>query len=466
MPTIFISYRRDDAAGYAGRLHESLERRLGSSRVFRDVDTLQPGQDFVDAIDTNLRQSRVFLALIGREWLDACDTDGQRRLDQPHDHVRLEIAAALARPDLRVIPVLIEGASMPPADALPEAIRPLARRQAVSLGDDDWDHDVDRLAAAIEEITAAHATRTAPEGAGQQAVPRSMFRRLGVAVVVAAIVVTWMAYHARPSESPGASAGGPSGAAAGQAYGVTIPRLSEVVHPSLIYTLLSANVVPLGSSSELRLRFRFSNEGRTDANAWDASFRLKAGGETLTPTSGLNELVPGHSLAQGIVTFRVPRDSGGVVLQVVDRDRIGEIALDLTPALRPAEDERADAGDALSRALIRPVLNDARLLVGGDDLSVTAVKATARRFVNAVQLTVMVRFANRSRVPVASGAATIRLATSAGRLGPIEEPSMLVEPASDALGDLVFEVPTSTTRAVLHATVGTAAGELPIEVPQ
>src|SRR5215510_8475155 len=105
MALVFISYRRDDSAGYAGRLHESLERRLGSDHVFRDVDTLQPGQDFVDAINQRLRECQVFLAIIGREWLDARDATGRRRLDQENDYVRLEISVALNRSQLLVVPV-------------------------------------------------------------------------------------------------------------------------------------------------------------------------------------------------------------------------------------------------------------------------------------------------------------------------------------------------------------------------
>ena len=82
MPTIFISYRREDSAGYAGRLCESLERRLGRQQVFRDVDAIGPGQDFVDAIDARLRECRALLVLIGREWLDAADVSGSTCTDR------------------------------------------------------------------------------------------------------------------------------------------------------------------------------------------------------------------------------------------------------------------------------------------------------------------------------------------------------------------------------------------------
>src|SRR5688572_25051088 len=150
MAGTFISYRREDAAGYAGRLRESLERRLGAARVFRDVDTLRPGQDFVQAIESRLSDCVVMLAVIGREWATARDLAGSRRLDEPFDFVRLEIAAALARPNVLVVPVLVEGAAMPPANELPENIRALTRRHAVSVRDETWDADVDRLVTVIE----------------------------------------------------------------------------------------------------------------------------------------------------------------------------------------------------------------------------------------------------------------------------------------------------------------------------
>ena len=151
MAGTFISFRRDDAAGYAGRLHESLERRLGG-QLFRDVDTLQPGQDFVKAIEARLAVCKVMLVIIGREWLDARNAAGSRRLEDPFDFVRLEIAAGLARPDVLVVPVLVEGASMPAAAQMPENMQALARRHAVSVRDETWDADVDRLAAVVEKV--------------------------------------------------------------------------------------------------------------------------------------------------------------------------------------------------------------------------------------------------------------------------------------------------------------------------
>ena len=396
MPTTFISYRRDDAAGYAGRLHEALENRLGRDQVFRDVDTLEPGQDFIEAIESRLAQCRVFLAMIGREWLDARDSEGHRRLDQPHDYVRLEIVNALSRRDVRVIPVLIEGASMPPEESLPEAVRPLARKQAVHLRDDAWDHDVDRLVSAIAEVTRTPVTppSLAPPPAGFSLSPKL---KVGAALVVVAILAFFMLRRDSPPDAPSvASTANVSSAATpttststaaavrGQPYGVALPRIAEVAHRSLIFTILSASVVPLGNgTSELRLRVRFSNEGRYDANAWDDSFRLVVGGITLAPTSRLNEIAHGHSLMQGIVTFEIPAHAGKATLQVIEGRRTGELPLDLSATSRPAEDEKADAGDALSRATVRSIAGTPVAFVRDGDLSVAIESAASRRFVNA-----------------------------------------------------------------------------------
>jgi len=198
VPDTFISYRREDSAGYAGRLREALERRVGQGRIFRDVDTLQPGQDFVRAIDERVRQCRVFLAVIGREWLDARDAAGHRRIDQEEDHMRLEIATALGRGDLLVVPVLVEGAAMPASRDLPASIRSLAFRHAISLRDETWDTDVDRLAALIGIThTGSSIERTAPDAghAPRARDPRSAFpasAALGAGAIVIALLLVFV----------------------------------------------------------------------------------------------------------------------------------------------------------------------------------------------------------------------------------------------------------------------------------
>ena len=118
---IFLSYRRDDASAYALLLFQSLSDRYGHS-VFMDIETLAPGLDFVDAINDTLGRCDILLALVGRGWLTASDAEGNARLENPEDFVRLEIEAALAR-NIRVVPVLVGGALMPRGNQLPGDLR-------------------------------------------------------------------------------------------------------------------------------------------------------------------------------------------------------------------------------------------------------------------------------------------------------------------------------------------------------
>lgn len=146
---VFISYRRDDAAGYAGRLESSLERRLGRGSAFRDIEDIPPGDDFVTVIRRQLAQAHAVVVLIGPRWAgERPDAGGVRRIDDAADFVRIEVQEALDS-GARVVPVLLPGAQMPAESALPDALKPLARRNAMTIGDTHWDADVDRLVAAL-----------------------------------------------------------------------------------------------------------------------------------------------------------------------------------------------------------------------------------------------------------------------------------------------------------------------------
>jgi len=141
---IFISYRRDDSRGYAGRLQGDLSRRYSEEHVFRDVE-IPPGADFGEYITSLVDKCNVVLAIIGPSWLDARDREGERRIDDPDDWVRLEIERALARDGVEVIPVLVDGARLPPREELPESLLALRRRNAFELSDRRWDYDVGQL---------------------------------------------------------------------------------------------------------------------------------------------------------------------------------------------------------------------------------------------------------------------------------------------------------------------------------
>jgi hypothetical protein len=151
MQGIFISYRREDSAGHAGRLFDRLRAHFGREMVFMDVEGIEAGVDFVETIEQAVGGCDVLLAVIGRGWLDCRDSQGNRRLDDPQDFIRLETAAALAR-KVRVIPVLVEGARLPEAESLPTELRALVRRQAVELRDSRWEDDVQALVGVLQRL--------------------------------------------------------------------------------------------------------------------------------------------------------------------------------------------------------------------------------------------------------------------------------------------------------------------------
>ena len=159
-PAVFISYRRDDSAGHTGRLSDTLTKRLGDGQIFMDLDGIRPGADFLERIDKTLAACQAMLVVIGRRWLTASRA-GARRLDDPHDVVRREIATALER-GLEIIPVLVDGAAMPHADELPADLSPLASRNAIEITDSRWSYDCDRLWRAIRQAAGHEEEATVP----------------------------------------------------------------------------------------------------------------------------------------------------------------------------------------------------------------------------------------------------------------------------------------------------------------
>lgn len=144
MPDIFLSYRRQDSSSATGRLADRLEDHFGPGRVFRDHESISPGDDFTEAIRRAINTSTVMLAIIGPDWLDARDSQGRRRLDLDGDFVRQEIETAL-KAGVPVVPVLVEGAKMPAREALPKSIGELWRINAVELSESRWAFDTEQL---------------------------------------------------------------------------------------------------------------------------------------------------------------------------------------------------------------------------------------------------------------------------------------------------------------------------------
>jgi hypothetical protein len=149
MRAIFMSYRRQDTEGQAGRLFDDLAQHFGEHSVFMDVAGIQAGRDFRRVIDEHVASCGVLLAMIGKSWIDAKDDSGRRRLDDPMDFVRLETASALKR-DIPVIPVLVQGANMPRAEQLPADLAELAYRNGVEVTHARWDSDVQVLIKALD----------------------------------------------------------------------------------------------------------------------------------------------------------------------------------------------------------------------------------------------------------------------------------------------------------------------------
>lgn len=160
---IFINYRRDDEAGTAGRLYDHLIHRADIPRdnLFKDVDNIIPGTNFVDVLTYEVSRCELMISVIGRRWAEALDSSGNRRLDDPNDFVRIEIEAALQR-GIPVIPLLIDGTPVPAAHTLPDSLKPLCQQHGVEVRNSNFEADVDRLVKAIEYHRNLKATEVPP----------------------------------------------------------------------------------------------------------------------------------------------------------------------------------------------------------------------------------------------------------------------------------------------------------------
>ena len=270
---VFISYRRGDAAYPAGRLFDRLVDRFGAGRVFEDVDSIEPGDDFAEVITATVESCAVLLAVIGPHWLAAAGQDGRRRLDDPADFVRLEIEAALAR-GVRVIPVLVDGAQLPRAEQLPASLGRLAGRQALELSHARFGSDIGRLMSVLDRTlsgTPAGSAARQPPGHAAPDRARPLRERRALAALPPAITcfrddetgfVNWRDGH-------------PDGYIVNSERN---PRPSYLVlHRATCGHLTSPN--PLRWTKDY---IKFCSLGRTDLEEWA---KVDVGGEvTLCPT--------------------------------------------------------------------------------------------------------------------------------------------------------------------------------------
>lgn len=152
MTRLFISYRRSDSEHFAGRVFDRLRREVGNNNLFMDVNNIPLGVDFVKFINVAVSKCDALLAVIGPHWIDAKRLDGSRRLDDVNDFVRIEITSALNR-GVPVVPLLLEGTSMPRPEQLPDELKPLTRRNALSVRHSSFDADIDKL---VRELGVTH----------------------------------------------------------------------------------------------------------------------------------------------------------------------------------------------------------------------------------------------------------------------------------------------------------------------
>ncbi|MFJ3673284.1 toll/interleukin-1 receptor domain-containing protein [Streptomyces sp. NPDC090106] len=176
---IFLSYRRSDSSPWTGRLASDLRRYFGKERVYLDIDSNLPARDYVAELEQALFSSRVVIAVLGPQWLISPGGQGQRRLDDPDDLVRLELETAL-RHGKALIPVLVGGATMPPGHELPRSIETLSHLQAVKIDDTDWPYDFGLLLETLERhaVVPASEPDTAPPSESTLLAKRRYERRL------------------------------------------------------------------------------------------------------------------------------------------------------------------------------------------------------------------------------------------------------------------------------------------------
>jgi hypothetical protein len=151
MGGIFINYRREDSEGVTGRLYDTLRSHFSQKKLYMDIENIEPGMDFVEAIENALAQCDVLLVVIGKQWVNIRDDAGRRRLDNLNDYVRLEIEIALKQ-NMRIIPVLVEGATMPNAQEIPDELANLTRRNAVEITSTRWNYDTERLMKTLGKV--------------------------------------------------------------------------------------------------------------------------------------------------------------------------------------------------------------------------------------------------------------------------------------------------------------------------
>ncbi|HSC05350.1 MAG TPA: toll/interleukin-1 receptor domain-containing protein, partial [Steroidobacteraceae bacterium] len=316
MAGIFISYRRDDASGHAGRLFDRLAARFGRDRVFMDVTDIAPGEDFAHAIETSVGSAELLLAVIGPQWIGAVNDRGLRRIDESTDFVHQEIAAGFHH-KLRVIPVLVRGARMPREDELPESLKSLARRQAVELTDARWESDVALFEQALAERLAGPGGTPPVDDR-----PRAFGKRGIVAAIAIALVVGGMAYFWRARPGDGHEPATPA-VPPGQGVSDTdrpeikpgrlkvatahralrLPSVARFKLAGQQFEILGLRTEPAANQDLLTIRLRMTNNGPYADAFTNVAAVLEVGDELIPAAAPIFDLIPGYAAKEGELQF-------------------------------------------------------------------------------------------------------------------------------------------------------------------
>jgi hypothetical protein len=271
-PRIFLSYRREDASGRAGRLYDVLVERFGEDNVFMDIDTIDVGADFAEVINRAVASCDALIALVGRQWLTAKDADGRRRLEDPNDFVRLELESALQR-NVAVVPACVQGAAHPSADELPAALAPLARRQGVELRDIGWHDDVKRLIERLERLVA-------PPKPRRRRPPVVVLGGIGILLAVLAAVLAGVLFLSNRSSDENGG-GGTFPNATERKLLATVPLITRTSCTRIDYGDKAAVASVSCAGARLAVTYElFPNKGARDA--WYSQKREEVGIEPMT----------------------------------------------------------------------------------------------------------------------------------------------------------------------------------------
>jgi len=317
MSKIYLSYRRMDAVAYAGRLFDHLSRHFGPDSVFMDIGSIASGQDFAQVIESALNACNVVLVLIGSTWATSTGQDGRRRLDDPKDWVRLEVAAALRR-NVLVVPVLIEGARLPDPTCLPEELRPLCQRHACELSDLRWAFDVGELVKDLEKVV-----RFKIPGAKDKRLPWFAGGAIILALLIGMALFGPTAFHINPPGQSNSVTPTPNTIQTSllpkpvpQASTGSVVQAGHLAYKLLKTDLSQYSVGPDGKPSKWALRCSIRITDVMGLSAWveNDNFRLLVDGLELPPQNPISHLVNVNGTVDTDALFIIPADVDRVEL--------------------------------------------------------------------------------------------------------------------------------------------------------